>query len=75
MTQHHLCSLVEAWGQVVGPLWASTTGCSTMCHLLRRTRDSNDPGNSTAHASFRKQLLPHKAPYSLSNVEVNGNSP
>lgn len=37
--------------------------------------DSNDPGNSTEHASFKKQLLPHKTPYSLSSEEVNGNSP
>ena len=72
MTQHHLCSLVEAWGQLYELLLLAATPYATFSegHV-----DSNDPGNSTEYASFKKQFLPHKTPYSLSNVEVDGNSP
>lgn len=37
--------------------------------------DPNGPGHSIEHASSQRQLLSHNTPYSLSNVEVNGNNP
>lgn len=75
MTQHHLYSVLEAWGQVVGPLWASSIGCGTMPPAQKDTWTQMIQVTAQNMHPSRSSFCPTRLLNFLSNEEVNGNSP